>query len=122
MSTGREAALKNEEENAPPKPTYPEGGLRGWMAVVGGWCLMFKTFGCINAFGIYEAYYKQTFLKNESESTIAWIGSLQVFFMFSAGLISGSFMDSYGPKVHTSLPSSNITHLPRPVYQPSPKR
>ncbi|OOF89864.1 hypothetical protein ASPCADRAFT_212429 [Aspergillus carbonarius ITEM 5010] len=60
---------------------------------------MFNTFGYINAFGIYEAYYKNTFLHNESDSNIAWIGSLQAFFMFSAGLISGPLMDRYGPRL-----------------------
>lgn len=29
---------------------------------------------------IYEAYYGQTLLKGQSDSNIAWIGSLQVFF------------------------------------------
>ncbi|OGE47147.1 hypothetical protein PENARI_c059G07417 [Penicillium arizonense] len=47
---------------------------------------------------IYESYYKATFLSAQSESHIAWIGSLQAFFMFSAGLISGPMMDRYGPK------------------------
>ncbi|KAF5860653.1 hypothetical protein ETB97_001286 [Aspergillus alliaceus] len=95
-----EQALKQGAENAAPQPpTFPEGGLRGWLTVLSCWCVMFNTFGYINAFGIYDAYYKQTFLKNESDSNISWIGSLQVFFMFSAGLISGPMMDRYGPKI-----------------------
>jgi MFS family permease len=48
---------------------------------------------------IFESYYKSTMLPNESNSNIAWIGSIQVFFMFSAGLVSGPLMDRYGPKV-----------------------
>lgn len=35
----------------PPKPVLPEGGLQGWLAVLGCWCIMFNTFGYINAFG-----------------------------------------------------------------------
>lgn len=35
----------------PPKPVLPEGGLRGWLAVLACWCIMFNTFGYINAFG-----------------------------------------------------------------------
>ncbi|KAA8649280.1 MCT family MFS transporter [Aspergillus tanneri] len=89
----------NTEENSPPKPTFPEGGFKAWMAVLSCWCVMFNTFGYINAFGVYEAYYGRTLLKNESDSNIAWIGSLQVFFMFSAGLISGPMMDRYGPRI-----------------------
>jgi hypothetical protein len=35
----------------PPKPVLPEGGLQGWLAVLACWCIMFNTFGYINAFG-----------------------------------------------------------------------
>ncbi|PWY65614.1 putative MFS monocarboxylate transporter [Aspergillus sclerotioniger CBS 115572] len=84
--------------DSPKPPNFPEGGFKAWMAVLACWCVMFNTFGYINAFGIYEAYYKNTFLQNQSESNIAWIGSLQAFFMFSAGLISGPLMDRYGPR------------------------
>ncbi|KAJ5754041.1 MFS monocarboxylate transporter [Penicillium nucicola] len=98
--TDAEKALESngsEPTEVPTKPSFPEGGLKGWLAVLGGWCVMFNTFGYINAFGIYESYYKATFLHNQSESSIAWIGSLQAFFMFSGGLISGPMMDRYGP-------------------------
>ncbi|KAJ5721859.1 MFS monocarboxylate transporter [Penicillium malachiteum] len=91
---------KELDENAQKSPpSFPEGGTKGWLAVLACWCVMFNTFGYINAFGIYEAYYEETFLKNEISSNIAWIGSLQTFFMFSAGLISGPLMDRFGPKV-----------------------
>lgn len=33
------------------KPVLPEGGLQGWLAVLACWCIMFNTFGYINAFG-----------------------------------------------------------------------
>ncbi|KAH8671582.1 putative MFS monocarboxylate transporter [Xylariales sp. PMI_506] len=88
----------SEQEKQSPKPTVPEGGLKAWLAVAACWCVMFNTFGYINAFGIYVAYYKTTFLADQSESSIAWIGSLQAFFMFAAGLVSGPMMDRYGPK------------------------
>ncbi|KAH8430942.1 MCT family MFS transporter [Aspergillus melleus] len=100
MYTNAEKPISVDEEHVPPKPpTFPEGGLKAWMAVLSCWCVMFNTFGYINAFGIYEAYYGQTLLRGQSASNIAWIGSLQVFFMFSAGLISGPLMDRYGPRV-----------------------
>jgi MFS family permease len=52
---------------------------------------------CANS--VYEAYYKNTLLRNESNSSIAWIGSLQAYFMYSSGLVSGPLMDRYGPRV-----------------------
>lgn len=82
-----------------PNADFKEGGIRGWLAVVGCWCVMFFTFGYLNAFGIYEAYYLETFLKNHSPSDVAWIGSIQVFAQFSGGLISGPICDRWGPQV-----------------------
>lgn len=29
----------------------PEGGSKGWLAVLACWCIMFNTFGYINAYG-----------------------------------------------------------------------
>jgi hypothetical protein len=40
-----------EPKEVPTKPSFPEGGIKGWLAVLGGWCVMFNTFGYINAFG-----------------------------------------------------------------------
>ncbi|RAL01426.1 MCT family MFS transporter [Aspergillus ibericus CBS 121593] len=98
MSTDTEKTAAIPSDALKP-PSFPEGGFKAWMAVLACWCVMFNTFGYINAFGIYEAYYKNSFLHHESDSNIAWIGSLQAFFMFSAGLISGPLMDRYGPRL-----------------------
>jgi MFS transporter, MCT family, solute carrier family 16 (monocarboxylic acid transporters), member 10 len=47
------------------------------------------------AFGVYEAYYIKAL--NESASTIAWIGSVQLWFQFSMGLLIGkAFDEGYG--------------------------
>ncbi|OJJ45906.1 hypothetical protein ASPZODRAFT_152862 [Penicilliopsis zonata CBS 506.65] len=112
-----------DKEGTSTPPVFPEGGLRGWMSVAACWCIMFNTFGYINAFGIYEAYYKNSFLHAQSDSNIAWIGSLQAFFMFSAGLISGPLMDRYGARV-ILIPCSALfilsvmlTSLCREYYQ-----
>ncbi len=38
--------------NAPPaEEDYPEGGLRGWLAVFGSAATMFATFGYLTGFG-----------------------------------------------------------------------
>lgn len=32
---------------------YPDGGFRAWLVVVGTFCVMFFTFGYLNAFGYF---------------------------------------------------------------------
>ena len=61
------------------------------------------------SFSIYQSYYKDNFLSDKSESDISWIGSLQAFFLFLFGAISGPLADRFGVKVlhyfyHTFLP------------------
>jgi hypothetical protein len=40
-----------DDKVQPPKPSFPEGGTQAWLAVLACWCIMFNTFGYINAFG-----------------------------------------------------------------------
>jgi MFS family permease len=58
---------------------------------------MFFTWGYVNAFGVYENYYLTHQLSDKSPDDIAWIGSISVFFFFASGLISGPFVDRFGP-------------------------
>ncbi|KAH0379841.1 MFS general substrate transporter, partial [Aureobasidium melanogenum] len=95
---------KQEAESAPstpatPAPSFPEGGTRAWLVVVGCWCVAFASFGIVNTFGVYETYYLRTYLHDYSPSTVAWIGSIQAWVQLSATLISGPVSDRYGPLV-----------------------
>ncbi|KAN0064283.1 hypothetical protein ACQY0O_002414 [Thecaphora frezii] len=72
---------------------FPEGGLRAWLCVVGGWWCSFITFGYINTFGVYEDYYLATFLSHKSSSEIAWIGAFQYFLIFGISFVSGRLFD-----------------------------
>ena len=106
-SSAQPAESELEPQPQPPAAVSPdadfkEGGLKGWLIVVGCWCVMFFTFGFLNAFGIYEAYYLQTFMKNHPASDVAWIGSIQLFFLFSGGFVSGPICDKFGPQVRHS--------------------
>ncbi|KAI1913278.1 hypothetical protein LOZ53_006341 [Ophidiomyces ophidiicola] len=80
-------------------PTFPDGGLRAWLAVAGAFATMFSTFGYLSTFGVLESYYHDKLLRNNSHSEIAWIGSLQAFFMCTTGLLSGPLVDRYGTKM-----------------------
>lgn len=47
--------------------------------------------------GSFQEYYVNGPLEDYSSSTIAWIPSLQVFFLFGLGPIVGRLYDLYGP-------------------------
>lgn len=58
----------------------PDGGVRAWSVAVGGFLTYFATFGLLNSFGTFQTYYATDLLAGTSQSTIAWIGSIQVFY------------------------------------------
>ncbi|KAL5361114.1 major facilitator superfamily domain-containing protein [Aspergillus floccosus] len=78
---------------------FPEGGLRAWTVVAGSFCIMFCTFGYLNTWGVYQNYYLNHQLRNYTSSSIAWIGSIQLFLQNAGGLIGGPLFDRYGAKV-----------------------
>ncbi|KAF5364661.1 hypothetical protein D9758_005535 [Tetrapyrgos nigripes] len=55
---------------------YSEGSLRSCLVVFGAMLLGF-TFGYVNAWGVFQAYYEEYILPSTSSSAIAWIGSSQ---------------------------------------------
>ncbi|KAF5376598.1 hypothetical protein D9757_009593 [Collybiopsis confluens] len=73
--------------------TFPEGGFQAWVTVMGGWMVLFISFGAIQSFGVYQDYYSRVSLSEESPSRISWIGSVQIFFLFAGGVFSGKLFD-----------------------------
>ncbi|KAM0749511.1 MFS general substrate transporter [Meredithblackwellia eburnea MCA 4105] len=77
----------------PAMPDFPEGGLWGWLNVLGAFRHLFVTFGYVNAFGVYQSYYQLNQLHNETPSNISWIGSIQLWLQFSMGAVAGPLFD-----------------------------
>ncbi|KAI0908377.1 monocarboxylate permease-like protein [Ustulina deusta] len=77
---------------------FPEGGARAWGVAFGTSLAVFCTLGYVNSFGVFQTYYVQNQLGDQSSSRIAWIGSLQFYLIFSAGLLAGPLFDRYGPR------------------------
>lgn len=48
--------------------------------------------------GAFQEYYQNDLLKGTSPSTVAWIPSLQIFFIMGTGPIIGKLYDTYGPR------------------------
>ncbi|KZT61360.1 MFS general substrate transporter [Calocera cornea HHB12733] len=99
METVRKPLSADEERASPTadgavhEHIHPDGGMRAWMTVAGAWWISSICFGYANAFGVYQAYYVQYLLPSYSTSAISWIGSLQAFFLYSTGMISGPLFD-----------------------------
>ncbi|KAJ4466245.1 major facilitator superfamily domain-containing protein [Lentinula aciculospora] len=72
---------------------FPDGGLRAWLVVLGTFFSAFASFGYVNAWGVFQAYYEETMLTKYSPSTIAWIGSVQYAFVLLPALFSGRLFD-----------------------------
>jgi len=89
----------------PPEFYVPDGGLRAWLSVLGGWIVLFCTFGYSASFGVYQNFY--TLKGTSSASNISWIGSLQLFLMMALSLPVGKLCDE-GYFHHTQIAGSLI--------------
>jgi len=83
---------KAEIEELPP-PSLPEGGIQGWMNVLGGLLAVFCVVGAILSFGAYQDIYTREFLSQSAPSHISWIGSVQLFLMFALSFPVGKLLD-----------------------------
>ncbi|KAJ7117707.1 MFS general substrate transporter [Mycena epipterygia] len=52
-----------------------------------------STFGYVNAWGVFQAYYEENILKDVPPSNIAWIGSIQYSLVFLPALVIGRLFD-----------------------------
>ncbi|KAJ3563679.1 hypothetical protein NP233_g8785 [Leucocoprinus birnbaumii] len=71
----------------------PDGGITAWLVVFGAACCAFGTFGILDSFGVFQAYYEQTLLQDQTPSAIAWIGSTQSALVVIPGVIVGRLFD-----------------------------
>lgn len=67
---------------------------RPWPGVFGKEANIARPLGVAS----FQQYYQFGPLKDYSSSTIAWIPSLQVFFLFALGPIVGLLYDRFGPR------------------------
>ncbi|KAG1749131.1 major facilitator superfamily domain-containing protein [Suillus paluster] len=72
---------------------FPEGGRAAWATTFGSFLVQLCGFGYTTSFGVYQDFYTQHYLTNETSSAISWIGSLNAFSITAVGLISGLLYD-----------------------------
>lgn len=61
---------------------YRENEWKGRRTVLGAFIGLFCSFGQLNAFGTFQAWYATHQLSHLTPSTISWIGSLQLWMFF----------------------------------------
>jgi MFS family permease len=50
--------------------------------------------GTVNTFGVFQTYYENNLLQDQSPSNISWIGSIQAFLLLLVGVITGPAYDA----------------------------
>lgn len=97
----------------------PDGGFFAWLQVAGAFCIFFNTWsvnilsppfhsfclsitntntqlcrGVVNSYGVYQHYYSLSRQESQSDSEIAWIGSMQGFLLLFVSIITGPLYDA----------------------------
>ncbi|KAL1647066.1 hypothetical protein SLS58_002836 [Diplodia intermedia] len=90
-------AVADDPEDPPP-PASSEDNLRAWLTVLGSALVYFASFGFTNSFGFFQDYYQTHYLPDQSPSTIAFIGTLQISLMYVVAPVAGALSDAYGLK------------------------
>ncbi|PYI15596.1 monocarboxylate transporter [Aspergillus violaceofuscus CBS 115571] len=112
--------MGNSDQPSKPQSEYTP---RACLMLLGSFTGVFCTVGFVNSFGLFEEYYSKAQLADESQSTIAWIGALAVFFIFSVSLVSGPLLDTIGPRILLCIGSFGtvfslmMTSLCKELYQ-----
>ncbi|KAH5439795.1 hypothetical protein HBI47_045170 [Parastagonospora nodorum] len=74
-------------------PPPPDGGLHAWLKVFGGFFIYVNIWGFTLTYGAFQAYYRNTLLRNETPSAISWIGTVQAWLLIFIGVMSGPLFD-----------------------------
>ncbi|TVY94412.1 Aspyridones efflux protein [Lachnellula willkommii] len=92
QSDGSDGVFESQPrgQGAPPPPN---GGAQAWLQVLGAHLLFFNSWGIINTFGAYQAFYEQNLLSTHNSSQISWIGTFQGFLLVVFSFVAGPIFD-----------------------------
>ncbi|KAM0753790.1 MFS general substrate transporter [Meredithblackwellia eburnea MCA 4105] len=91
---GIEDSEKTVKIDQPPPLVFPDGGMRAWLTVAGGFAANFCCYGVVTSFGAFQEHYRTDQLADTPLSTISWIGSFQLCLVLLVGCISGPAFDA----------------------------
>ena len=86
----RQAPSIMDIDSAKPYPP-PNGGSAAWVQVFMGHLVLINGWGYLTSFGLFQSYYTSTL--GVSQSSISWIGSVQIFLVYLIGTVSGRALD-----------------------------
>jgi MFS family permease len=92
MQSDTDQTAASDQETLAKLLVPPDGGATAWLHVLLMHIVFFNTWGVANGYGVFQEYYSRTL--GESESSVAWIGSVQVFFLFAVGVVTGRLTDA----------------------------
>jgi diphthamide biosynthesis protein 2 len=84
---------------------FPEGGVTGWLVVLGSFSAMLSLFGLINSAAVFESYFSTHQLAEKTASEIGWIFSLYLFIVFFVGIQVGPIFDHFGARLLVAVGS-----------------
>lgn len=82
----------NDDQKRAPIP--PDGGLMAWMQVAASWLILFNVLGLLNSYGQFQTIYETDILRQETASTISWIGSAQFLICYTICIFTGPVWDA----------------------------
>ncbi|CAI7620931.1 unnamed protein product [Penicillium manginii] len=77
--------------------TFPDGGTRSWLVVLGCFFLLMSSYGMMNSTGVLQSYFATHQLADYSTSAIGWIPGVFTFFGLALSVQIGPMFDRYGP-------------------------
>ncbi|KAF4635382.1 hypothetical protein G7Y89_g2712 [Cudoniella acicularis] len=78
--------------------TFPEGGSRAWLVILGSFSIITGTFGLISSVGLFQSYWQAHQLSAYTSRDIGWIAAVNVFLNLFLGVQIGPLFDRYGPR------------------------
>lgn len=79
--------------------SFPDGGTRSWIVVLGSFFLLMASYGMMNSVGVFQSYLETNQLSSYSSTDVGWISSSFVFVALLLGVYIGPLFDTHGPKV-----------------------
>ncbi|KAF5862294.1 hypothetical protein ETB97_011818 [Aspergillus alliaceus] len=86
--------------------SFPDGGYRSWLVVLGSFLLLMSSYGLMNSVGVLQSYLESHQLASYSSQNVGWISGLFVFVSLGLGVFVGPLFDTYGPRELVSAGSA----------------